>query len=65
EKRRYVKLRRSVDEILAKVKYMNRVAVSMRGGMLDNEGAGQELDLITKQLQEIVTRLKDVAGVEG
>ena len=37
----------------------------MRGGMLDNEGAGQELDLITKQLQEIVTRLKDVAGVEG
>ena len=65
EKRRYVKLRRSVDEILAKVKYMNRVAISMRGGMLDNEGAGQELDLITKQLQEIVTRLKDVAGVEG
>ena len=65
EKRRYVKLRRSVDEILAKVKYMNRVAVSRRGGMLDDEGAGQELDLITKQLQEIVTRLKDVAGVEG
>lgn len=65
EKRRYIKLRRNVDEILAKVKYMNRVAVSMRGGMLDNEGAGQELDLITKQLQEIVTRLKDVAGVEG
>ncbi|MEX1187189.1 MAG: hypothetical protein WEA80_11420 [Gemmatimonadaceae bacterium] len=65
EKRGYVKLRRNVDEILAKVKYMNRVAISMRGGMLDNEGAAQELDIITKQLQVIVKRLKDVAGVEG
>lgn len=65
EKRRYTRLRRLVEEIIAKVKYMNRVAVSMRGGMLDNEGAGQELDLITKQLHDIVTRLKDVAGVEG
>lgn len=65
EKRRYMKLRRSVDEILAKVKYMNRVAVSMRGGMLDSDGASQELELITKQLHEIVSRLKDFAGVEG
>lgn len=63
-KRRYVKLRRSVDELLAKVKYMNRVTVSMHGGMLDSEGASQEIDLITKQMQEIVARLKDVAGVE-
>jgi hypothetical protein len=62
EKRRYIKLRRSVEEILAKVKYMNRVAISMRGGMLDTDVAQQELDLVTGQIQDIVARLKDVAA---
>lgn len=62
EKRRYIRLRRSVEEILAKVKYMNRVAISMRGGMLDVDAAEQELDLVTDQIQDIVLRLKDVAA---
>lgn len=62
EKRRYIRLRRSVEEILAKVKYMNRVAISMRGGMLDADAAEQELDLVTDQIQDIVSRLKDVAA---
>lgn len=62
EKRRYIRLRRSVEEILAKVKYMNRVAISMRGGMLDTDAAQQELDLVTGQIQDIVARLKDVAA---
>lgn len=62
EKRRYIRLRRSVEEILAKVKYMNRVAVSMREGMLDPEAAEQELDLVTEQIQAIVLRLKEVAA---
>ncbi len=65
DKRRYTQLRRAVDEIVAKVKYMNRVAVSMRGGMIDSEGANQELDLVEKQLIELVRRLKAMAGVEG
>jgi len=62
EKRRYIRLRRSVEEILAKVKYMNRVAISMRGGMLDADAAEQELDLVTDQIQDIVSRLKEVAA---
>lgn len=65
DKRRYVQLRRAVDEIIAKVKYMNRVAVSMRGGMIDASGAAQELDLIEQQLIETVRRLRTIAGVEG
>jgi hypothetical protein len=43
---------------------MNRVALSMRGGLLDPEGARQELDLVVKQLHEIVDTLPLVAGVE-
>ena len=62
EKRRYIRLRRSVEEILAKVKYMNRVAISMRGGMLDVDAAEQELDLVTDHIQDIVSRLKEVAA---
>lgn len=62
EKRRYIRLRRSVEEILAKVKYMNKVAISMRGGMLDVDAAEQELDLVTGQIRDIVSRLKDVAA---
>lgn len=62
EKRRHIRLRRSVEEILAKIKYMNRVAISMRGGMLDADAAQQELDLVTDQIQDIVVRLKEVAA---
>ncbi|MBA2686951.1 MAG: hypothetical protein H0U64_02510 [Gemmatimonadaceae bacterium] len=64
DKRRYMSLRRAVDDILTKVKYMNRVAVTMRSGMIDKEGANQEIDLIQQQLHEVVDRLKGAAGVE-
>ena len=65
EKRRYVRLRRATDEILINIKYMNRVAVNMRNGMLDAEGASQELELIRKQIEEIVKTLPSHAGIEG
>lgn len=64
DKRRYMSLRRAVDEILTKVKYMNRVAVTMRTGMIDKDGASQEMELIQQQLHEVVDRLKGAAGVE-
>jgi phosphoribosylformylglycinamidine (FGAM) synthase PurS component len=43
---------------------MNRVAVTMRHGMLDSEGASQELELIQKQIEEIVKTLPFHAGIE-
>ena len=64
EKRKYIQLRQATNLFLEKIKYMNRVALSMRGGMLDAEGAKQELDLVVKQLHELVDRLPIVAGVE-
>lgn len=64
EKRRYVGLRRATDDILNKIRYLNQVAISMRAGLLDMEGAAQEIALTERQLHEIVDRLRVFAGVE-
>jgi hypothetical protein len=64
EKRRFKSLRRAVDDILAKVRYLNQVAISMRAGLLDVQGAAQEIDLTERQLHEAIDRLRDVVGIE-
>lgn len=64
EKRRYMGLRKATDEILAKIRYLNQVAISMRAGLLDVEGAAQEIDLTERQLHECIDRLRHFAGVE-
>jgi hypothetical protein len=65
EKRRFVQLRKSTDEILSKIRYLNQIAISVRAGLLDADGANQEIDLTEKQLHECVDRLREHAGVEG
>ena len=65
EKRRFTGLRRATDEILGKIRYLNQVAISMRAGLLDTEGAAAEIDLTERQLHEIIEKLKLFAGVEG
>jgi hypothetical protein len=62
--RRYLSLRAVTDEILRKVRYLNQVAVSMRAGLIDLDGAAQEIDYTEHQLHELVARLRDAAGVE-
>ena len=64
EKRRYHALRRVTDDILAKIRYLNQVGISMRAGLLDVEGAAQELQLTERQLHELVDRLRPAAGIE-
>lgn len=65
EKRRFHGLRRVTDDILSKVRYLNQVAISMRAGLLDVDGAAHEIDLTEAQLHELVGKLKGQAGVEG
>jgi hypothetical protein len=65
EKRRYVSLRRATEEIIAKIRYMNQLAISMQAGVIDVDGASQEIELTEQQIVEVVSRLKDYAGVEG
>ena len=44
---------------------MNQLALSMKTGVIDPEGARQEMLLTEQQIIEVVMRLKDYAGVEG
>ncbi|MBX7120021.1 MAG: hypothetical protein K1X31_13595 [Gemmatimonadaceae bacterium] len=64
EKRRYKGLRKHTEEILAKIRYLNQVAVSMRAGLLDVDGAAQEIDLTEQQLHTLIDQLGTHAGVE-
>lgn len=64
EKRRFMGLRKHTDDILAKIRYLNQVAVSMRAGLLDVEGAAQEIDLTEKQLHALIDSLSEHAGKE-
>jgi hypothetical protein len=64
DKRRYSALRKATDEMLMKIKYMNRVSINMRKGLLDAEGARQEIELIQRQLHEMIDRLPAQAGLE-
>jgi hypothetical protein len=65
EKRRYGALRKHTEEILAKIRYLNQVAISMRAGLLDVEGAAQEIDMTEKQLHALIDRVGDHAGIES
>jgi hypothetical protein len=64
EKRRFHELRSTTDEVLGKIRYLNQLAVAMRAGVLDVEGAAQEIDLTEQQLHSLVKQMREVAGVE-
>ena len=65
EKRRFTGLRKATEDILEKIRYLNQVAISMRAGLLDSDGAAAEIELTERQLHEIVEKLKIFAGIEG
>ena len=65
EKRRFTGLRKATEDILEKIRYLNQVAISMRAGLLDSDGAASEIELTERQLHEIVEKLKVFAGIEG
>ena len=64
EKRRYSGLRKHTEEILAKIRYLNQVAVSMRAGLLDVDGAAHEIDLNEQQLHGLIAELGKHAWIE-
>ncbi len=65
EKRRFHGLRQLTMELVAKIRYMNQVAISVRSGLLDAEAAAQEMELTERQLEELVRQVRMLAGVES
>jgi hypothetical protein len=65
EKRRFGGLRRATDEMITQIKYLNRVAINLRMGVLDRDGGLQEIGQIQQQLLSLVRSLPIHAGVEG
>jgi hypothetical protein len=64
EKRRFSKLRNATDEMINKIKHLNRVAIGLEKGMIDPAGGKHELDQVQGELLEIVKSLRHHAGVE-
>jgi hypothetical protein len=64
EKRRFIKLRRETEDVLTKIRYLNQIAISVRDGLLDEDGAHQEIELTEHQLHDCIDRLRQIAGIE-
>jgi hypothetical protein len=65
EKRRFLQLRALTDELLGQIRYLNQVAVSMRNGLLDADGAADELRNTESSMRGLLERITTAAGVEG
>lgn len=63
ERRRYHGLRQITQEVLAQIRYLNKVATSMRAGLLDVQEAASEIDSTEQRLHEMVGQLRLFAGV--
>jgi hypothetical protein len=64
EKRRFGKLRGATDEMIDKIKELNRVVVGLEKGMIEQERGKIELAQIQGELLAIAKKLRDHAGVE-
>lgn len=64
EKRRFTRLRTATDEMITKIKFLNRIAVGLEKGVIEQEVGKQELNQVQGQLLEIVRKLRLHAGVE-
>jgi hypothetical protein len=64
EKRRFRKLRGATDEIINKIRHLNRVAIGLEKGMIDPAVGKPELDQVQGELLDIVKTLRQYAGVE-
>ena len=63
ERRRFSGLRQLTQEVLAQIRYLNKVATSMRAGLLDVDEAATEIASTEERLHAMVGQLRMYAGV--
>lgn len=63
ERRRFSGLRHLTQEVLAQIRYLNKVATSMRAGLLDVDEAANEIANTEQRLHDMVGQLRLYAGV--
>ncbi len=63
ERRRFSGLRHLTQEVLAQIRYLNKVATSMRAGLLDVDEAATEIANTEERLHDMVAQLRVYAGV--
>ena len=65
ERRKHHGLRHLTTEVLAQIRYLNKVATSMRAGLLGVEEAANEIATTEERLHDMVGQLRSYAGVTG
>lgn len=63
ERRRFSGLRALTQEVLTQIRYLNKVATSMRAGLLDVDEAATEIANTEERLHAMVGQLRTYAGV--
>lgn len=64
-RRRFSGLRHITQEVLAQIRYLNKVATSMRAGLLDVDEAANEIANTEQRLHDMIGQLRTYAGVAG
>jgi hypothetical protein len=63
DRRRYVGLRKVTEQVLDHIRHLNKVATSMRAGLLEVDEAATEIDATEKRLHGMISQLRHFAGV--
>ena len=64
-RRQFSGLRKLTQDVLGQIRYLNKVATSMRAGLLDVDEAASEIASTEERLHDMVGQLRLYAGVAG
>lgn len=64
DRRRYLPLRATTEEILHNIRQINNTAIALRNGTMSDQIAAYEMDLYEEKLHDLVSKLREVAGIE-